>query len=117
MTYNVLSGTLSLYTTTTQHYAYFQQDTAYSLLCNYVQSASLWLLMLQMYLRELLHILLPHFYRHLEKVQDGLELLFCHRYLYPLLPFRFLLNLMRHDSVVKRLDSVMGSRSLMSAGT
>lgn len=38
----------------------------------------LWLL-LQMYLRELLHVLLPHFYRHLEKVQDGLELLFCHR--------------------------------------
>jgi len=33
------------------------------------------------FLRELLRVLLPHFYKHLCKVQDGLELLFCHRWL------------------------------------
>jgi len=33
------------------------------------------------YLRELLRVLLPHFYHHLKKVQDGLELLFCHRWI------------------------------------
>ncbi|ESN91098.1 hypothetical protein HELRODRAFT_116366 [Helobdella robusta] len=34
-----------------------------------------------LYLRELLKLLLPSFYHHLLKLQDGLDLLFCHRWL------------------------------------
>lgn len=33
------------------------------------------------YLRELIRIMLPHFYKHLEKHVDAMELLFCHRWI------------------------------------
>jgi hypothetical protein len=33
------------------------------------------------YLRELLRIMVPSFYSHLEKYDDALELLFCHRWI------------------------------------
>ncbi|XP_050670780.1 TBC1 domain family member 16 isoform X1 [Leptidea sinapis] len=33
------------------------------------------------YLRELIRIMLPHFYKHLEKHIDAMELLFCHRWI------------------------------------
>ncbi|KAI0241977.1 TBC1 domain family member 16 [Lamellibrachia satsuma] len=34
-----------------------------------------------MYLRELLRLMLLRFYQHLQNVQDGMELLFCHRWI------------------------------------
>ncbi|XP_030025026.2 TBC1 domain family member 16 isoform X1 [Manduca sexta] len=33
------------------------------------------------YLRELIRLMLPHFYKHLEKHVDAMELLFCHRWI------------------------------------
>ena len=39
-------------------------------------------LLFQNYLRELLRLMLPRFYAHLKKVQDGMELLFVHRYIF-----------------------------------
>ncbi|XP_063534129.1 TBC1 domain family member 16 [Cydia strobilella] len=33
------------------------------------------------YLRELIRIMLPHYYKHLEKHVDAMELLFCHRWI------------------------------------
>ena len=37
---------------------------------------------LQMYLRELLRLMLPHFHQHLTRLgEDGLQLLFCHRWI------------------------------------
>lgn len=33
------------------------------------------------HLRELIRIMVPKFYTHLEKHEDGLELLFCHRWI------------------------------------
>lgn len=35
----------------------------------------------QSYLRELIRLMLPHFYKHLEKHIDAMELLFCHRWI------------------------------------
>lgn len=35
-----------------------------------------------MYLRELLRLMLPHFHQHLTRLgEDGLQLLFCHRWI------------------------------------
>lgn len=37
---------------------------------------------LQMYLRELLRLMLPRFHQHLTRLgEDGLQLLFCHRWI------------------------------------
>ncbi|XP_067006037.2 TBC1 domain family member 16 [Anabrus simplex] len=33
------------------------------------------------YLRELIHLMVPHFYEHLERHADAMELLFCHRWI------------------------------------
>ncbi|KAJ8873777.1 hypothetical protein PR048_024611 [Dryococelus australis] len=33
------------------------------------------------YLRELIHLMVPHFYEHLQKHADAMELLFCHRWI------------------------------------
>ena len=37
--------------------------------------------MLQSYLRELIRLMVPHFYSHLERHADAMELLFCHRWI------------------------------------
>lgn len=45
-------------------------------------SIPVFLVFIQMYLRELLRLMLPHFHQHLTVLgEDGLQLLFCHRWI------------------------------------